>query len=282
MSAKAQSIPCYYINLDQSTARAQHMEAEFERLGIRPIRYPAVVGLTMAEDEQRALNPLAPNAWVLSSGEIGCFLSHRNTWELIANNDAPFGAVFEDDIRFADDAAAFLNASDWIPEGVDCIKLDTSDRRVLLSDAQGVEGSTRQLLKSYSEMTGCAGYIVSKRFAQTILDQMATMIAPLDIQLYNPIYASFPGMAVWQLSPAICIQQFTDTKSQFLAPTAEVSIIHDSRTATRQQTQPKLEFGGAKIWREICRPFYKIRDRIGDAREARLRGATWVWVEYRD
>ena len=41
----------------------------------------------------------------INSGAIGCFLSHRKTWEIISNegsSDSDFSIVFEDDITFCD------------------------------------------------------------------------------------------------------------------------------------------------------------------------------------
>lgn len=44
----------------------------------------------------------------LSCGEIGCFLSHRSAWKMIAESDSPGGMVMEDDIELLDGFAEAL------------------------------------------------------------------------------------------------------------------------------------------------------------------------------
>lgn len=44
----------------------------------------------------------------LSAGEVGCFLSHRRCWQIIAEGDDPYGLIAEDDVSV--DARAFANA----------------------------------------------------------------------------------------------------------------------------------------------------------------------------
>jgi GR25 family glycosyltransferase involved in LPS biosynthesis len=44
----------------------------------------------------------------LTPGEVGCFLSHKRCWEIIAQGEAPYGLIAEDDLVLDD--AVFLNA----------------------------------------------------------------------------------------------------------------------------------------------------------------------------
>ena len=51
--------------------------------------------------------------------------SHLEACRRIAASGEPWGAVLEDDMWFSDDAARFLAGWDWIPAGVDLVKLET-------------------------------------------------------------------------------------------------------------------------------------------------------------
>ena len=74
----------FFINLQKSTARADHMRSESIRLDLRLSREVAVdgKGLTL-EDVTRIHNPVK-GLHQMSAQEIGCFLSHRNVWKRIA------------------------------------------------------------------------------------------------------------------------------------------------------------------------------------------------------
>jgi glycosyl transferase family 25 len=61
----------------------------------------------------------------LAKAEIGCFLSHRNAWAEIADSPFDWGAVFEDDMLLAEDSAAFLASTTWIPRKAHLVKLET-------------------------------------------------------------------------------------------------------------------------------------------------------------
>ncbi len=56
-------------------------------------------GAQIAGIAQRPGNQFAPRyPFPLSPGEVGCFLSHRKCWTMIADGDAPFALVAEDDL----------------------------------------------------------------------------------------------------------------------------------------------------------------------------------------
>ena len=72
-------------------------------------RVSGVDGRALPEALPGALPEALPEAlykdYNINGGAIGCFLSHRKTWEIISNevsSDSDFSIVFEDDITFCD------------------------------------------------------------------------------------------------------------------------------------------------------------------------------------
>src|SRR5690554_334771 len=104
------NIPGHFINLSRASARRRHMESEAARLDLPIERIAAVDGTTMTRSEYQRWHPKAGPMHRLSKPEVACFLSHRTAWMQIVSDDRPFGAVFEDDLTFADDAPAFLGS----------------------------------------------------------------------------------------------------------------------------------------------------------------------------
>ena len=74
----------FFINLQKSTARADHMRSESIRLDLRLSREIAVDGQRLTlEDVTNIHNPVK-GLHQMSVQELGCFLSHRNVWKRIA------------------------------------------------------------------------------------------------------------------------------------------------------------------------------------------------------
>ena len=100
---------------------------------------------------------------------LGVFFSHRNVWRRIANGKNNFGAVFEDDLTFSNDARYLISDDGWIPEDVDIIKIETTSRKVLLLPPFSEVIPGRQLGNLASVHMGGGGYILSKNIAARLL-----------------------------------------------------------------------------------------------------------------
>ncbi len=75
----------YIINLEKDTKRLKSAQSLLRKLGIEPIRIPAVDGA------------LVPNQR-LSDGEAGCYHSHALALRVFLQSRDPAGIVFEDDV----------------------------------------------------------------------------------------------------------------------------------------------------------------------------------------
>ncbi|WP_052700905.1 glycosyltransferase family 25 protein [Loktanella sp. S4079] len=254
-------ISIHYINLDHSTGRRDYMENMFDGLGLRATRLSAIKGSALSEEECRHYNPIQYNTSRRSAQEVGCYLSHRAIWKKIAEGDAAFGAVFEDDIKLLPEAVGLLSDTSWIPDDVAFIKLDSCIIEVEQGAFRDLESTSRRLRRMHSLLHGLAGYIVSKKFAATLLERTKIMRAPIDDQVFDPEYGVFRGTKVWQLYPAICYQELFDQENPFLPATAELSSMQESREHNRYH-RPKMPFGWQKILREIYRPYRHAKIRF--------------------
>jgi len=95
----------FFINLDKSNIRLKRLEDHFKRIPIKdkegrePIRFPALTGnqathsfTTKAQNGQPGLP--------LTSGEKGCFASHRALMQMQIENGWEYVMYLEDDVRF--------------------------------------------------------------------------------------------------------------------------------------------------------------------------------------
>lgn len=93
--------PCFVINLAAHRPRLEASARQLDALAIAWRRIEAVDGRALSEEETARVYDAEANRWrakhPLVRAEIGCYLSHIETWRAIAEGDAAGGFVFEDD-----------------------------------------------------------------------------------------------------------------------------------------------------------------------------------------
>jgi len=122
-----ENIKCYVINLDRSTDRRKYINRIFGEKGLVFERVTATDGALLSDKEFDRLTSKRNWPYELTRNEVGCFLSHRECLRRIAENDDPWGAIFEDDIILSQNICPLLKDVSWIPEGTDIVKLDTAE-----------------------------------------------------------------------------------------------------------------------------------------------------------
>ena len=199
---------CYVINLDRSIDRFAHITRLLSDFNLDLVRVSAVDGDRLPEHEQaqwRAHNRI----WSpMSAREIGCFLSHRNTWTMIVESGQPWAFVCEDDIHVSENFPKFLANSDWLPNAADIVKAETMRSRIEMSVATTAEIFGHTLRRLKSEHLGSAGYFVSREACTKLLDLTAEYCEPADRVLFSPKSPIAPELRIQQIDPAICIQDF--------------------------------------------------------------------------
>lgn len=206
----------YLINLARRPDRLAAMEIQANKQGLALTRLDAV--------DARTAQPSSVDRWFQAGGPLGeiprgdkcCSLSHRAAWERLVASGADYAAVLEDDVVLQIGAAFALGNSDWIPKGVDLIKLEhygPPGQSVLLSDFTDL-GHGFRLARMHSRHTGAAAYILSRHAAEQLL-AIPSFDLPVDHLLFNPNNSKiFVRLKPWQLLPVVARQQdFVGDKS---------------------------------------------------------------------
>ncbi len=192
------------------------MDKQIQGLGLTLTRLDAV--------DAREADSQGVDRWFQPGGPLGeiprgdkcCSLSHRAVWERLVASGAPYAAVLEDDVVLQDNAAFILGSANWIPDGVDLVKLEhygPPSQSVLLSNFTDI-GQGFRLARMHSRHTGAAAYILSRRAAQMLL-AIPRFDLPVDHLLFNPNNSKiFARLKPWQLLPIVARQQdFVGDKS---------------------------------------------------------------------
>lgn len=195
--------PAFVINLDRAVERLSFIESQLSGIGIQFDRIQAVDGGESNLQDGSFIDTFAGRP--LTSGEIGCFESHRLCWRKLIDCGAPYAYVFEDDVVYSRDFPEFYRRVDWLPERFDLIKLDTftlSDRIIIGSTKRALG---RSLHKSRRFQAGAAAYVISRECAKSLVCLPTT--TRLDYLLFGREPIKQRKLHVYQLNPAICIQR---------------------------------------------------------------------------
>jgi GR25 family glycosyltransferase involved in LPS biosynthesis len=113
------------------------------------------------------------DAQLSSWGAVGCYLSHVLIWNMMIENDLPYCAIFEDDVKFVDNfKKEYQKRLEFIPDDADGIFLGVSDNF---------------LGKKYNEyfdkiegvFFGLHAYILTNRGAKKLLKN----VFPIEVQI---------------------------------------------------------------------------------------------------
>ncbi len=251
---------CLVINLDRSADRLLHIRSAFAHLGIDFERVGAVDGAKLPEETIRQIN--ARNEWIrsLTRAEVGCLLSHRMCWETIAAGTEPYAAIFEDDIRLSALAQPLLRSSDWIPQDVGFIKLETRNRAVVVGWTARRVSPEHRLARLFSFHDGLGGYILSRSSAHWLCSQIPERAAPVDQLVLNPRFDIFPRLNAFQLTPSICIPQQIARRADDRLDAIPSTIdpdgnLYESDQSLLQQSRP----AAGPLQREITRIAASLR-----------------------
>ena len=179
------AMPVYVINLPSAVERRRRMQAALQAVGLQAEWVQAVVGRELDAQALQALYAPRLNRRQfyrpLTPGEIGCYASHLQVWQLMVRRGQPGALVLEDDVSLAPSWPAVLQArarrgADW-----DMVKLvgrdsETPAQRLPLAD--GVE------LVRYRRVPSLTGaYAISLEGARKLTRRLPPFGRPVDVDL---------------------------------------------------------------------------------------------------
>lgn len=101
---KNKKITTYIINMDGATDRMNHMKSELEKLNIKYIRQPGVVGANLhyphPDFSNWSYKYLHGRLW--APRELGCYLSHIECLKNFISSDADYALILEDDVSISE------------------------------------------------------------------------------------------------------------------------------------------------------------------------------------
>ncbi len=115
--------------------------------------------------------------------QIGCFLSHRNVWKLIeARCESDYHLILEDDMDLCDDFS-LPEIESRILSDYDCFYLwkhpfTADDQKAYL---------VNPFVSTFYKNWGTCAYMIRPSIARYMLNNLQTIVAPIDIMMINEI-----------------------------------------------------------------------------------------------
>lgn len=234
------------ISLSSAVDRRQHIENEFALKGVNFEFFDAITP-DLARQLANDMNLIIDDE-LLTAGELACLMSHVSIWKKIVDENIPYLAVFEDDIYLGEDAAKIFSSSDWLQVDWDIIKTESfADKVFLGKDSTSILNGKRQVTQLLSKNLGTAGYILSIKGAQVYLEYIkSSPLIPIDQIMFSEFILK-QKTKVYQLCPAICIQEM------ILFPKQKTVLSSDLIQERNIRLRKNKKKGWAKVQLEIMR-----------------------------
>ena len=192
-----------YINLDSSTDRRAHIEANLAKCGITSFtRIPAFDGRGIPVDSLPDHDGAAMVSFMgrpLSGGEYGCYKSHLQCLSHFLNGTAQHCLLLEDDVEFDID---FREGVDGVLDvlaasGLDWDVTHLSPTHIKIFTPVATVGNHRKLMAAHYFPMNTSALLWSRNGASGFLARHAKVNLPIDVQLREAMLRSGKGFAVW-------------------------------------------------------------------------------------
>ncbi len=207
---KMHKIPIYIINLKKDTEKKDHMQELCNKNSLECQFIDAVYGRDLSKNYIEQINDknksIREYGKELTSGEIGCTLSHIAIYKQMIEQDIENAIIFEDDIDIKEGFSSVINSTDNFPQDWEVMLLgyysqvsNEKETKASLRYNNKVTGnfkSVRLVQLAY----GTHGYMINRKGAEKLLKELTLIIKPIDhytgIDTYVNMYAIHPRVVM--------------------------------------------------------------------------------------
>ena len=170
----------FVINLEKDNVRRLAAERQLNEAGIPFSMYTAIEGSDARAGSFDGCDEFACLMNIgrfLTDGEYGCFASHRNLWQISADNDEPL-LIFEDDFCLQQGFGEAVREVERNIDDFGFIRLQTD----LRGKKRRVKDCGRFRLSRFAKAPHCMlCYAISPRVARTFMEKTRVIDAPVDV-----------------------------------------------------------------------------------------------------
>jgi glycosyl transferase, family 25 len=222
------SLACWVISLNRGAENTQRLLADLEQQGLAPEIFPAVDGRrampVLQEDEYfRNAFAMVRHGKLLTTGEVGCYLSHLRAVKKAYREGCKFVCLLEDDVVIEPGFAEVLNA--LVEENLDMVRLMSLKirRRKVLKPLYG----EHQLVRPERGGLGTQAYLMNRAGMRKFLDHARAIYEPID-KVFDHFWLF--DLSVYAVEPHVAYE-----------------LVHDSSIAKQGRPGQK----GPNLWQRL-------------------------------
>ena len=189
------------INLDEDTDRRERVERRLHELGLRMERLAAVDGRRLAPCHEAMIDRAEQRARGLqiSPGAMGCWISHRQAQQMVADGTEPMALVMEDDISITDELPDVLGRLEQGEAGrFDVIRLHRYKLRRRFVPVRRIGGGAVGFVRPTD--SGTQAYVITREAARRLIISIPRMVQLAD----HALYEHWPhGLVVCSIDPPV-------------------------------------------------------------------------------
>lgn len=212
----------FVINLDNRTDRWEKIQESFKDTNIKLIRWSAVNGKNLTDDEISRVSTFFCNNFC-SNGMIGCYLSHYKLWNYIVENNLDNVLIFEDDAKPTEKFNK--NIFNQIPADYDIVYLGCFGSCDKIGDTI-IGFFSGKYNKPYNDILhipvaplGTHAYILSNKGARKLItnEKLAKVRYHVDYTLVDHIYIIDPDFKMYAFKEPFVMQSSNINTSDLLS-----------------------------------------------------------------
>ena len=182
----------YFINMDKSKERLNHMLPYVQGLGLSFERIPGVDGNKLSDEEinevldTKMYAQYAMEQDSIPRGVVGCSLSHLKAWEAFINSRYKFALIFEDDVTFDPELLRKMISELTVKDP------QKWDIATFLKNKTGSTVTMHDLFDGYvmnldfMSLSGSNAYILNRKAAADFINYFYPIKIPLDGYFARP------------------------------------------------------------------------------------------------
>ncbi|AMC12725.1 hypothetical protein RL73_03145 [Liberibacter crescens] len=208
------SFPVYVISLPRSVRRRERCFLLLSQFGLDFSFFDAIDGNNLTYDNISSIYDEKRNQKKfkrpLSFPELGCYISHINLWEKIANSDKPGAIVLEDDVEFVSefmDVLLYLSKCDISNL---LIKFNSLSNKIKTKNHVCTLPGGFSLIQPRIIPSRTTGYLIGKQAAADLLNSRKKIFRPIDNDLKHWWEYNISTLVI---NPSI-VYQFSDINSR--------------------------------------------------------------------
>lgn len=215
----------FVLNLDRHPDRLARIAAQLSGLGLEWVRFPAIDGSNMPDNElDQLVAPIGPIPR-MPRGARACTASHIAMLQRFLDTGADYALILEDDAELApglgQDLQTILTAGDFDILDINRQTPSSPTKRLVVRRKATLEVGRYAVHDLGGIHYGTAGYVISRRAAGVVLNLYPRPDMPIDHVLFNPnVSKLFGKLRIQQLFPALVRPREGEASSIQTAPVA--------------------------------------------------------------